>query len=181
MEAVSQLADCFFLGGLRNNTYRSASVGQFAIQLASIYGLNVVTTCSPRNSDLVKSLGAKHVYDYNSPDVTDRIRKDVPDLKYVFDTIGNEANSSGLAANSASPDSTLCTVRPALVNTEGVPDTVKRVDVMIWTAFLKVVNYKGHEWLVSKHPDPPFDCVIGLITDPTSEEPEGSRSWSRAL
>lgn len=47
-------------------------------------------------------------------------------------------------------------LRPALVNTEGVPDTVKRVDVMIWTAFLKVVKYKGHEWLVSKHPDPPL-------------------------
>ncbi|CAG7922647.1 unnamed protein product [Penicillium olsonii] len=124
----------------------SSSVAQFAIQLASIYGLNVVTTCSPRNFDLVKSLGAKHVYDYKSPNVTELIRKDVPDLKYVFDTIGNEDNSSGLAAESGNPDCTLCTVRPGLVNTEGVPETVKRVDVMIWTAFLKVVQYKGHEW-----------------------------------
>ena len=107
-----------------------------------------MTTCSPRNFDLVKSLGAEHVYDYKSPNVTELIRKDVPDLKYVFDTIGNEDNSSGLAAKSGNPDCTLCTVRPGLVNTEGVPDTVKRVDVMIWTAFLKVVQYKGHEWPV---------------------------------
>jgi NADPH:quinone reductase-like Zn-dependent oxidoreductase len=115
-----------------------------------------VTTCSPRNFDLVKSLGATHVYDYNAADISERIRKEVPNIKYVFDTIGNEQNSSGISANAANPDSILCTVRPALVNTEGVPDSVKRVDVMIWTAFLKVVKYKGHEWPVS----PRIECLF---------------------
>ncbi|KAL3486771.1 hypothetical protein BJX62DRAFT_228492 [Aspergillus germanicus] len=105
----------------------SSSVGQCAIQIASIYGLDVVTTCSPRIFDLVKSLGANHVYDYNVADISERIRRDIPNIKYVFDTIGNEQNSSG-----------------------GVPDSVKRVDVIIRTAFLKVVTYKGHEWSKSQ-------------------------------
>lgn len=128
----------------------SASVGQFTIQLAAIYGLNVVTTCSPRNSDLVKSLGANHIYDYSSPNVAERIRKDVPGIKYVFDTIGNDQGSSALAASAANPDCTLCTVRPGCTATEGVPNTAKIVDVMIWTAFLKYIKYKGHEWPVCR-------------------------------
>ncbi|KAI1339984.1 zinc-binding oxidoreductase CipB [Xylariaceae sp. FL0016] len=44
----------------------STSVGCNAIQLASAAGYDVVTTCSPRNFDLVRSLGAAHAFDYGS-------------------------------------------------------------------------------------------------------------------
>ncbi|TLD29123.1 hypothetical protein PspLS_04235 [Pyricularia sp. CBS 133598] len=44
----------------------SSSVGCNAIQLAKAAGYDVVTTCSPRNFDLVKSLGATAAYDYRS-------------------------------------------------------------------------------------------------------------------
>jgi NADPH:quinone reductase-like Zn-dependent oxidoreductase len=47
----------------------STSVGSVAIQLAIAAGYTVVTTCSPRNNDLVKSLGASQAFDYNSPSV----------------------------------------------------------------------------------------------------------------
>ncbi len=45
----------------------ATSVGCNAIQLAAAAGYRVVTTASPKNFDYVKSLGATHVYDYNSP------------------------------------------------------------------------------------------------------------------
>ncbi|KAJ4348951.1 hypothetical protein N0V95_005037 [Ascochyta clinopodiicola] len=51
----------------------STSVGCNAIQLAIAAGYDVVTTSSPRNFDLVKSLGANEVFDYRDPSVTDRI------------------------------------------------------------------------------------------------------------
>lgn len=46
----------------------SSSVGTAAIQLAVASGVTVATTCSPRNFELVKKLGAK-AFDYNSPSI----------------------------------------------------------------------------------------------------------------
>ncbi|PYH42433.1 zinc-binding alcohol dehydrogenase family protein [Aspergillus saccharolyticus JOP 1030-1] len=45
----------------------STSVGTLAIQLLRIYGHTPITTCSPRNFDLVRSYGAEEVFDYNLP------------------------------------------------------------------------------------------------------------------
>lgn len=47
----------------------STSVGCNAIQLAVASGLEVITTCSPKNFELVKSLGASQAFDYNSKTV----------------------------------------------------------------------------------------------------------------
>ena len=47
----------------------STSVGCNAIQLAAAAGCTVLTTCSPRNNDLVRSLGAAQVFDYKSASV----------------------------------------------------------------------------------------------------------------
>ena len=47
----------------------STSVGCNAIQLAVAAGYEVVTTCSPRNFEFARELGACAVFDYNSPTV----------------------------------------------------------------------------------------------------------------
>lgn len=47
----------------------STSVGSNAIQLAVAAGYEVFTTCSPRNFDYVKTLGASQAFDYNSKTV----------------------------------------------------------------------------------------------------------------
>ena len=47
----------------------STSVGCNVIQLAVAAGCEVFTTCSPRNFDYVKTLGATRAFDYNSPTV----------------------------------------------------------------------------------------------------------------
>jgi NADPH:quinone reductase-like Zn-dependent oxidoreductase len=49
-----------------------------------------VTTCSPRNFDLVRGLGADHVFDYNSPDAVSLI-KDITEhaLRYALDTVAS--------------------------------------------------------------------------------------------
>jgi NADPH:quinone reductase-like Zn-dependent oxidoreductase len=53
----------------------STSVGANAIQLATAAGYDVITTCSPRNFDLVKRLGAVAAFDYHSPTVVQDIKK----------------------------------------------------------------------------------------------------------
>ncbi|KGO39412.1 Polyketide synthase, enoylreductase [Penicillium expansum] len=52
---------------------RGGSSIVYAIQLAMIYGLDVITTCRPHNEDLVRSCGAKYVFDYNDPNVIVKI------------------------------------------------------------------------------------------------------------
>lgn len=45
----------------------ATSTGTMAIQLLKRCGLRVLTTCSPRNFELVRSYGADVCFDYNSP------------------------------------------------------------------------------------------------------------------
>jgi len=53
----------------------STSVGSNAIQLAVAAGYEVFTTCSPRNFEYCKSLGATQCFDYNSATITEEIVK----------------------------------------------------------------------------------------------------------
>ncbi|KAH6962358.1 chaperonin 10-like protein [Ilyonectria sp. MPI-CAGE-AT-0026] len=72
----------------------STATGTLAIQFAKLSGYEVITTCSPHNFDLVKSLGADKVFDYRSADAAAEIRKYTNNnLKYVFDTISLEASA----------------------------------------------------------------------------------------
>ncbi|RAQ50153.1 zinc binding dehydrogenase [Aspergillus flavus] len=71
----------------------STSVGLYSIQIASLYGFDVVTTCSPHNAELVRSYGAKYVFDYKDEKVAEEIRKVAPNIYHVFDTVGNQGSS----------------------------------------------------------------------------------------
>ncbi|KAI9738804.1 MAG: hypothetical protein M1834_008311 [Cirrosporium novae-zelandiae] len=87
----------------------STATGMLAIQFAKLYypfpscnltsyptptnklpssNLTVITTCSPRNFDLVKSLGATAVFDYNDPSCGSKINAYTHNtLQHVFDCI----------------------------------------------------------------------------------------------
>jgi NADPH:quinone reductase-like Zn-dependent oxidoreductase len=82
----------------------STATGTVAIQFAKLSGLEVITTCSPHNFDLVKGLGADHVFDYKSPTCAADIRKVTNNkLKYVFDCISRDA-SPQICADSIGPE-----------------------------------------------------------------------------
>lgn len=73
----------------------STATGTLAIQFAKLSGYTVVATCSPRNFDLVKKLGADHVFDYKHPNAAADIRKVTDNkLKYVFDTVSTEQSAA---------------------------------------------------------------------------------------
>ncbi|KXH34009.1 hypothetical protein CSIM01_02344 [Colletotrichum simmondsii] len=128
----------------------SSSVGLYAIQIAAMQGLKVVTTCSPRHFDWVKSLGATHVFNYRDDDVIDSIRKTTPGLKYVFDTIGNKSSSGQASQAIDKSGGRLCTVRPGKANTEDVSKQTTVTDVLVWTAFLKDHQYAQFKWPASE-------------------------------
>lgn len=71
----------------------SSSVGQYAIQLARLSGVErIVTNASPSNHELLKSLGAHVVLDRNQSSVEDYLAAvgQLP-LEFVFDTISAAA------------------------------------------------------------------------------------------
>ncbi|KAE9371146.1 zinc-binding dehydrogenase family oxidoreductase [Stipitochalara longipes BDJ] len=127
----------------------SSSVGHYAIQLARIYSIPVVTVCSSKHFDLCKKLGATHVFDYHDADVAQKIKSAVPNIQHVFDCIGNESSSATASQAVSEKGGALCTVRPGKVFTEKVESRVKVTDVLVWTVFLKDHQYKELKWPAS--------------------------------
>lgn len=52
----------------------SSAVGLRAIQIAKAIGYQVFAVCSPKNHNLVKSIGADATFDYKEPDVGSKIK-----------------------------------------------------------------------------------------------------------
>ncbi len=65
----------------------SGGVGTYAVQLAKVMGAEVTGVCSERNAQMVRSIGADHVIDYQKEDFTrGDARYDV-----IVDNIGNRS------------------------------------------------------------------------------------------
>src|ERR1700693_315143 len=65
----------------------SGGVGTFAVQIANVLGAEVAAVCSSRNVDLVRSLGASHVFDYTKEDFAAGGRQ----YDVLLDNVGNRS------------------------------------------------------------------------------------------
>ena len=76
----------------------AGGVGGFAIQIAKLMGLHVITTASPANHDYVQSLGADHVINYKHPQIEQEIlaANNGEKLDAVLDSIGGPVASRDL-------------------------------------------------------------------------------------
>ncbi|KAM0582403.1 hypothetical protein ACHAO2_000546 [Verticillium nonalfalfae] len=78
----------------------SSSVGATAIQLAVASGLDVVSTASAHNHDLVKSLGAHLVFDHKSPSIVEDLVAEFSrrEIAAVFDSISEPETMGPISA-----------------------------------------------------------------------------------
>ncbi|KAI1816977.1 putative zinc-binding oxidoreductase ToxD [Poronia punctata] len=82
----------------------STATGTIAIQLAKLSGWKVITTCSPRHFDMVKSRGADEVFDYRAQGVGKQIREASKDsITKVFDTVNSTETAQICADAFADP------------------------------------------------------------------------------
>ncbi|GII93286.1 alcohol dehydrogenase [Sinosporangium siamense] len=95
----------------------SGSIGTYAVQLAEHFGAEVTGVCSARNVELVRSLGADKVIDYNKEDFT----KNGEAYDVVFDTV----NKSSFSRCKAS-----LTRRGCYLPTSGLMNNL----LMLWTS-----------------------------------------------
>ena len=105
----------------------------YAIKLASLLGYRVVTTASPHNFELVKSLGALAVFDYKDPNVSMKIREWIRDqnigpLTKGLDTISESKGST--AANGVVIESSIKLSLQAFGDAEGTLVTLRTLSFM---------------------------------------------------
>jgi len=65
----------------------SGGVGTFAVQIAKVLGAEVTGVCSTRNVEMVRSIGADHVFDYTKESYTDSGEQ----FDLIIDMVGNHS------------------------------------------------------------------------------------------
>ena len=110
----------------------ATATGLFGLQFARLSGCRVLTTCSPRNFQLVKALGAHEVFDYHNSDAcAAAIRTATKDnLLYAFDCV-SEGSSLQICAEALTSRSNIAVYTAALP----INDKFPRQDVQYgWTS-----------------------------------------------
>ncbi|KUJ08001.1 putative zinc-binding oxidoreductase ToxD [Mollisia scopiformis] len=127
----------------------SSASGTMAIQFAKLSGLEVITTASPRNFELLKSLGADHVFDYHDPNcgtVINALTNNT--LTLVFDTIAT-TSSALICAAALSTTTSPSLPKKIYVNLMGIEFPRKDVENIFYLGYTmrgEPFEIEGEKW-----------------------------------
>lgn len=124
----------------------SSSVGLYALQLAKIAGLFVITTASKKNHDLVKSQGADVVIDYRDADWVEQVKKAAGDkLRHVFDTISTLETTKSVVGTLLPGGGHIVCIMARTADEIGHPLAVKLNVALCYTVFGENLSKKDIE------------------------------------
>ncbi|KAL1891841.1 hypothetical protein Sste5346_007385 [Sporothrix stenoceras] len=94
----------------------ASSCGQYALQILSHWGYkNLLTTASKKHHDYLKSIGARHTFDYHDADVASQILKAAPHVPYVLDCIASQQGSLARIAEFAQAGTVVAALLPVII------------------------------------------------------------------
>ncbi|KAJ5306861.1 hypothetical protein PENANT_c003G04926 [Penicillium antarcticum] len=121
----------------------SSATGSLGIQFAKAAGYSVITTCSPKNFEMVRARGASEVFDTHDPEIGRKINDYTNNqLQYAWDCIGTDesarACANGLTTN---PGAHYGTIRAPKLPRDDVKYTATMAYVGIGEDFEKGGNW----------------------------------------
>ncbi|KZL64198.1 zinc-binding oxidoreductase [Colletotrichum incanum] len=88
----------------------SGGTGIWAIQFAKAMGVEVIATCSTKNIDLCRQLGADEVIDYRTQDTISELRSKGKVFDLVIDNVGSSSELYEISSTILKPDGTFVMV-----------------------------------------------------------------------
>jgi NADPH:quinone reductase-like Zn-dependent oxidoreductase len=157
-----------------NNVF-AASVGLYTIQLAKAHSIPVAVVCPDTHFKLCTTMGASHVFDYREEKVEEKIKATIPDIAYIFDTVGKKETTVQASRAARDEGARLTTTRPGKPGAEEAESRVTVSDILVFTAFLKDHHYGELYYPVSPQ------RLIGLcaFSLTTLRLREQTTSWQR--
>ncbi|KUI53673.1 Protein TOXD [Cytospora mali] len=123
----------------------TSSVGYYAVQLGKLAGLYVIATGSKRNHELLKSLGADAVVDYNDADWPEQVREITHDgLQHAFDCISEKGTPQAISrAMSPTKGGHIVGILPLRnIQEEGLENKKVRLEsTIVYTVFERPLQY----------------------------------------
>lgn len=138
--AYQVIEDRFRLGPDRSVLIHAGAggTGGMAIQLAKLRRATVITTCSARNVDYVRGLGADHVIDYAREDVATRVREVTAGrgVDAVLDTVGGDAGIAALGMLAFQGHLASCVGLPDFARVQPLARGVQLTDIALGWAYI---------------------------------------------
>ncbi|KAI0452714.1 GroES-like protein [Xylaria acuta] len=148
----------------------STATGIYGIKYAKASGLTVIATASPHNFELLKAVGADHVFDYKSPTVAADIKALTENkLKYAWDCTGYGAaiSAAALSDNEEGGKPKYATIIP--VKREVFDEINPAVDGPHFTLGYDALGEEFPRFGTQYVPDPEEIRFAGMFWDLTQE------------
>ncbi|KZV99165.1 GroES-like protein [Exidia glandulosa HHB12029] len=153
----------------------STGVGLYAIKLAKLSGLRVATTGSPRNHDVLKSIGADVVFDYNDSETPAKLKEwaaQYGGFRHAYDCISEYGSTKKIAAAFTEHGGHIIRILTIKEEVDGLPDNIKTEPILIYSV-LKKKNEKDFADHVEWYKHLPDLIASGKLTPVPRKHWEG--------
>ncbi|KAG8892566.1 hypothetical protein FRC01_014088, partial [Tulasnella sp. 417] len=158
----------------------STSVGLYAIALAKLSGLRVVTTASPKNHLLLQRVGADAVFDYKDPDTPRKIKEwSNGQVRHALDSISENGSTKLIAEGMSDDGGKIITILQVKRDESFPPSKIETKGILVYKALDKS-NADYYPWMIEWQKRMP-SLAPKLKVMPLKQWPGGLNSLPDAL